>query len=144
MLLVRHCDEVEYLRPLNDRSQEGTVTKTLDLACCYFHRPFESYYLVQEAEKCELNLHLEVRQKTKDHGFFVGLHNVLFFCCTSCKAFAVLCTCVRALKQDKEFEVIVCAVSALFGVRTAVVCCLVMMIVIRSGFNKWFYGSLSS
>lgn len=51
MPLVGHSDEGECMCRLIDWLQKGTDTRTLDLACCYTRKPFDSYYLVQDADE---------------------------------------------------------------------------------------------
>lgn len=76
---VRHCDMVEYVRRLNNWLQKDTDTGMMDLACCCLRKPYDSYFLVRGADEYELKLDLEVRQRTKNHGFFVGWYRLEFF-----------------------------------------------------------------
>lgn len=50
MPLVHHSEEVEFVSRLSDWLYKGTDRETLNLACCYRHKLFDSYYLVQDAE----------------------------------------------------------------------------------------------
>lgn len=79
MPLVRHIDEVECVRQVSNWLQNGTETRTLDLACCCLHKQFDRYCVVRDAEEYKLDLELEVHRRTKDHGFFFACHNLELF-----------------------------------------------------------------
>lgn len=72
--------------------------------------------MVQDAEAYERELDLNVRQRMKEHEFFVGWHNLSIFAVRSAKVYAVVCVCSYVLEQNWEFALIACAVAALFGV----------------------------
>lgn len=62
--------------PIKNWLQKSTNPRTQDLPCCCICNLFDSYYLVQEAEKSEERLGLEVLQMMKNNWFLVGSHNL--------------------------------------------------------------------
>lgn len=50
------------------------------------------------------------------HGFFVGGHNLEFFAVPPAKRLLFFCVFACVLERDWEFSVMLCAISALFGV----------------------------
>lgn len=79
MLSMRHSNEVEHMRGLSKLLQERADTGTIDVACCCQDKPFDSHYRAGYAEEYERELDLEVLQRTNNHEYFVGWHNLELF-----------------------------------------------------------------
>lgn len=79
MPLVHHSDEEKYVRPLYDWLQKCTDSGKQNLSCFRLRKPCISYCFVKVAEELKQKLFSEMRQRTKDHGFFVECHNFELF-----------------------------------------------------------------
>lgn len=114
MSFICHIGEVEYARKLRtwfrDGPDNGKEMSDL-MQCCLY--PFSSnVFLVRDAESFGLELDLEVRQRCKCQGFFVGWHNDEVFA-FACETSVGVCDCSVGLEAGRRVAVIVGSNSTL-------------------------------
>lgn len=84
---VRHSDEVEDVLRLSDWSQKRINPRALDLASCCLRKPFDNYFLMEDAEEYEKELDLMVRLRFKNTQNLFGWHNHNFLALPPAKHF---------------------------------------------------------